>query len=127
MKQFNLEEYLAHPERKVVTRDGKPVRIVCTDRKELRGRIITESSVSFVLQEKQCITYYADDTALHNTDSNLDLFFAPNKNEGWVNIYKDFDSRILGKYIYRSEADAVSVSQEEGKDYIATVKITWEE
>ena len=127
MKRFNLEEYLKNPNRQVVTRDGKPVRIVCTDREELKGRIIDESRLSFVLQEKQCITYYADDTALRNTDSNLDLFFAPNKNEGWVNIYKDFDSRILGKHIYRSEADAVSVRQEEGEDYIATVKITWEE
>lgn len=32
MEQFNLEKYLANPERKVVTRDGRPVRILCTDR-----------------------------------------------------------------------------------------------
>ena len=32
MKQgFSLEEYLADTSRKVVTRDGKPVRIICTD------------------------------------------------------------------------------------------------
>lgn len=32
MKQkFDLEEYLADPSRKVVTRDGKQVRIICTD------------------------------------------------------------------------------------------------
>lgn len=30
-KQFNLEYYLAHPETKVVTRDGRDVRILCTD------------------------------------------------------------------------------------------------
>ena len=33
MKQFSLKEYLANPSRKVVTRDGKNVRILCTDRK----------------------------------------------------------------------------------------------
>ena len=33
MKQFNLDEYLKNPSRKVVTRDGKNVRIVCTDKK----------------------------------------------------------------------------------------------
>ena len=32
MKQFSLEEYLEHPDRKVVTRDGRSVRIICTDR-----------------------------------------------------------------------------------------------
>ena len=32
MEKFNLEEYLKNPSRKVVTRDGRNVRIVCTDR-----------------------------------------------------------------------------------------------
>ena len=31
MKQFSLEEYLKNPSRKVVTRDGRKARIVCTD------------------------------------------------------------------------------------------------
>ena len=31
MKPFNLEEHLKNPERKVVTRDGREVRIICTD------------------------------------------------------------------------------------------------
>ena len=33
MEQFNLEKYLKNPYRKVVTRGGRAVRIVCTDRK----------------------------------------------------------------------------------------------
>ena len=33
MKQFNLKEYLENPSRKVVTRDGKPARIICIDAK----------------------------------------------------------------------------------------------
>ena len=33
MKNFNLEEYLKNPSRKVVTRAGISVRIICTDRK----------------------------------------------------------------------------------------------
>ena len=33
MKRFSLQEYLANPSQKVVTRDGKPVRILCTDAK----------------------------------------------------------------------------------------------
>ena len=31
MKPFNLKEYLVNPLRKIVTRDGRPVRILCTD------------------------------------------------------------------------------------------------
>lgn len=31
MKPFNLKEYLEHPDWKVVTREGEPVRILCTD------------------------------------------------------------------------------------------------
>ena len=34
MKQFNLEEYLKNPSRKVVTGDGRNARIVCTDVKD---------------------------------------------------------------------------------------------
>lgn len=37
MKQFNLEEYLKNPSRKVVTRDGRSVRIICTDRVSEKG------------------------------------------------------------------------------------------
>ena len=31
MKQFNLDEYLKFPSRKIVTRDGREARILCTD------------------------------------------------------------------------------------------------
>ena len=32
MKPFSLEEHLKNPSKKVVTRDGRNVRIICTDR-----------------------------------------------------------------------------------------------
>ena len=31
MRQFNLDEYIANPSLKVVTRDGRPARIICID------------------------------------------------------------------------------------------------
>lgn len=34
MKQFNLEEYQKNPNRKVITRDGRNVRIICTDKRK---------------------------------------------------------------------------------------------
>ena len=32
MKQFNLKEYIENPSLKVVTREGLPVRIICTNK-----------------------------------------------------------------------------------------------
>ena len=32
MKQFNLDEFKKNPNRKVVTRSGLPVRVICTDK-----------------------------------------------------------------------------------------------
>jgi hypothetical protein len=37
MEQFSLEKYLENPSHKVVTRDGRPVRILCTDAKAKDG------------------------------------------------------------------------------------------
>ena len=57
---------------------------------------------------------------------DFDLFFAPVKKEGWVNINFSVDK---GKYveeeIYRSEDEAIENSK--FGIYIATVKIEWEE
>ena len=36
MKPFNLQEYIENPSRKVVMRNGTPVRIICTDSKFYR-------------------------------------------------------------------------------------------
>lgn len=33
MKKFDLKEYLGNPKRKVVTRNGRPIRIICTNMK----------------------------------------------------------------------------------------------
>ena len=33
MKAFNLQAYLENPQRKIVTRNGDKIRIICTDKK----------------------------------------------------------------------------------------------
>ena len=35
MKKFTLEEYLKNPDKKVITKDGRNARIVCTDSKRV--------------------------------------------------------------------------------------------
>ena len=83
MKQFNLEEYLANPSRKVVTRDGRTVKIHCTNY-DSRQPIIAE------LEYHNFSSSFTKDGRYFNDDRNspYDLFFASEKHEGWINLYK---------------------------------------
>ena len=40
MEEFSLEKYLKNPNRKIVTRDGRSVRIVCTNRLDENYHVI---------------------------------------------------------------------------------------
>lgn len=87
MKQFNLQEYLAHPERKVITREGKKVRIICTDAKSIYPviglvdeGICGERFVSCQKNGRESNDIF---------ESKADLFFAEKnelRHEGWINL-----------------------------------------
>ena len=52
--------------------------------------------------------------SLANVDSRLDLFFAPEKHEGWVNLYKGNAYYHLGSsFFYQSESEAKKIYREE--------------
>ena len=64
-------------------------------------------------------------------ESKNDLFFAPEKKVGWINIYHGKDGPIVGNVIFASKEEA-----EESKRhccgftqglYLTTAKIEWEE
>ena len=116
MKQFNLEEYLKNPSRKVVTRSGKNARIICTDAKNVY------SVVALITEDKfeRVETYLKDGIYSEDRQSSDDLFFAPEKHEGWVNIYPQ--GRLGGLY-----GSAEKAKQNAGSALIAIVKIEWEE
>ena len=60
-------------------------------------------------------------------DSSVDLFFAPGKHEGWVNLFNLSEGPCLGR-VYSSKEVAESMIGKCGlHPYIATVKIEWEE
>ena len=128
MKPFNLKEYLKNPNRKIVTRDGAAVRIICTDfdREYPIVGAIKEHTFPTLFTEKGC--YNSD-----GTSSPCDLFFAPEKkekkekHEGWVNVYKgeNRDYFTLGSMIYDRKEDAERCRIEE--TCVATVKIEWED
>ena len=84
MKQFNLQEYLAHPERRLVTRDGRETRIVCTDMKGTSMPILGLVKEPEKFEEK-VISYTPEGRAAYLT-KDFDLFFAPTKHDGWINL-----------------------------------------
>ena len=122
MKQFNLEEYLANPSRKVVTRDRKAVKIHCTNYDSCQP-IIAEIEGHNYSQ-----SFTKDGKYFINRKDDKDLFFAPEKHEGWVNLLKDLnDNAFIGDpSIYKSKEDAEK-AMKHFANYMASIKISWEE
>ena len=125
MKQFNLEEYLKNPSQKVITRDGREVRIICTDAKG--DEPIIALVYNNIREEENVYTYNRDGYFYKNNDSCLDLFFAPVKREGWVNLYKDRNGAYPSNFIFETEKRAKEVIGEKHTTYLTTIKIEWEE
>ena len=125
MKKFNLEEYLKDPSKKVVTRDGREVRIICTDAKG--DEPIIALVYNNIREEENVYTYNREGIFYKDNDSCLDLFFAPIKREGWINVYKfEDDKRTIG-CLFESEEEANLHKYDRASEYIKTIKIEWEE
>ena len=126
MEQFSLEKYLANPSRKVVTRDGRNIRIVCTDKRDLNFPII--ALIETIPGGEEVTHSYTKDGKYYTACSDiLDLFFAPEKHEGWINIYRNEDEDYYkGMVIFSSKEDAIEKGRK-FSDYITTTKIEWEE
>ena len=130
MEQFSLEEYLENPNRKVVTRNGKNVRIICTD------RICTYQDEDYPVVG--LVRNHFDGSEMvagfkSNGESKYkswDLFFAPSepktKKVGWINLYKDADGDTVMGDLYETKEEAL-VNRTTGLTYLSTPKIEWEE
>ena len=119
MKPFNLEEYLKNPSKKVVTREGSKARIICTNANSEHPIIALVERYDY----EETFTYTKDGYYFSiGSPNRLDLFFAPEKHEGWVNVYRDFDDMMCGS-MFATKEDAKC----NAKTAIATVKIEWEE
>ena len=121
MKQFSIEEYIKNPNRKVITRDGRNVTIHCTNYQGTFPVIAEVEGLDYSMA-------FMDDGVYHCIESSIyDLFFAPEKHEGWVNIFKNDDGENYATYsIYKSKEEA----EEDGKQYsgyITSIEIKWEE
>ena len=123
MKPFNLEEYLKNPNREIVTRDGRKVRILCTDRKGDTPIIALVNDAND--GQEYGYAFYSDGKFFRDGGDELDLFFAPTKHTDYINLYRDESVYFLGA-VYTSEEYAKNIAR--GNDqYITTIKVEWEE
>lgn len=122
MKQFSLNEYLKNPNRKIITRDGKDARIICTNRNHHKYSVVA-------LIQKDCDEivqcYTTEGRYMGGIQSAEDLFFAPEKKEGWINLFK-INSTITTGEVYNTKEEAKSAVINSAI-YISTVKVEWEE
>ena len=126
MEEFNLEEYLKNPERKIVTRDGRAVkRVLCTD---VKGKypivVVIENHDS---NTERAISLTKDGKYVDGSSDNKDIFFASEKHEGWLNIYRSESGFYLRGNPYKSKEEAEEVAKANYKTFCTTVKIEWEE
>ena len=122
MKKFNLDEYLKNPTRKLVTRDSRNVRIICTDRRDLNFPIV--ALIENGSRGELIYSYTKDGIYSNNVSTGYDIFFAPEKHEGWVNVYEEGANRYLDGCICVTKEEAKRIR---GYGYITTIKIEWEE
>lgn len=124
MKKFNLEEYLKNP-RDLVTRNGRKARVICKDRVSKACPLVV--LVTMEDGEEIPFTYHTDGKFYHD-ESELDLFFAPEEHEGWINL---FGGSLCGLYIgdlriFESKENAEKKGKN-NRDYVKSIKIKWEE
>lgn len=136
MRPFNLER--AVDGEPVRTKNGLPARVICVDANNPYEGVEEEICVIALVKEEgfEKVRRYNEKGEYRNFDKNLtgivvtsnpdlDLVMAPQKREGWVNVY----SHAYGRYspsgiIYPTE-EAAKGAADGGA--IATVKIEWEE
>ena len=126
MKQFSLEEFKKNPNRKVVTRDGRPVKILCTD---AVGSYPIIALIRSLDNEDYPWRVRKDGAILENEENENDLFFDVEKKEGYINLYhsKLGISSHQTSFGILSKDDAEKEAAKYPDDFIATAKVTWEE
>ena len=124
MKPFNLKEYIEDPTLKVVTRGGLPVRIICTNKQSKYPvvALIMENGV------EDTVNFTEDGLVLAGDITKYDLFFVPERKEGWMILY---DAAVYGEempfpdtVIYKTKEEALKAKHYSG--YIGIAHVEWE-
>ena len=129
MKQFDLKEDKKNPPRKVVTRAGKPVRIVCTNAKgdyPVVALAIDEDGSEYTIRSTQygLSGFTEDDLFLTDEQSGKVM------KEGWLALYSSCVSSKLylpACYVMTTKKNAEKHAEKHPKDFVAIAHVTWEE
>lgn len=122
LKPFDLDA--AKAGKPVCTRDGRKARIICLDAKDIEKPIIAlyendddDGEIKEVVE-----TYNNKGEICEGAKWAKDLMMLPEKHEGWVNVYK---GGLLDTKSYNTRKEAFDKASP--KDYVDTIKISWEE
>ena len=129
MKEFSLDEYLENQSRKVVTREGINVRIICTDAKgdyPVVALAIDEDGSEYTIRSTRygISGFTEDDLFLSDEQSSKTI------KEGWIALYSSNVSSNLylpACYIMSTKENAEKHAAKHPKDFVAVAKVTWEE
>lgn len=121
LKPFDLEA--AKNGAKVVTRDGRDARILCFDAMGSYPIVAIVRNDYEEVVDKFCL----DGKNRLCGESEIDLFMAPVKREGWVNLHQCKDGIIRTSYVFGTKDEArLNAGRYVGR-YLATNKVEWEE
>lgn len=122
MEQFSIEKYLENPSRKVVTRRGNPVRIICTDRKH------GEDELPVVFLEEcnggEFLLTCKSNGRSDNYDTQYDLFFADEEEltefeGGLFSLVSEFWQKYA---LLKEEVDIAELVKENSKELLDLAK-----
>ena len=123
LKPFDLQA--AKSGKPVCTRDGRKARIICYDRNDLYPIV----ALIECEDGKEIIGAYSNggQTEIYEI-KGTDLMMLPEKKEGWVNLYRDEESKRVycGEFIF-SEREKAEKHYECNDTKVATVPVNWEE
>lgn len=104
MKEFNLE--LVRQGKKVTTRCGYEVRIICTDFKNEENTPIL-ALLKDKEEEKEVLRFYTSKgKVFDDKESALDLFIE--EDDEWVNIYQENGRCKISKSPYLTQREAIN-------------------
>ena len=127
MRPFNLDEYLKNPKLKVTTRDGKDVRIICTNVKGTHFPVV--ALWDFDGKKELCDWYRVDGRSIDEFEQDHDLVFATEKKVGWINIFKNYNAQCYKTCVnvFKTKEEALNNINSKNGIYLTTIQINWEE
>ncbi len=110
----------------VQTRDGQPVRILCTDRKSKVGQAVC--ALVLKTDGSELLLSYSKEGVLFNLGGEeptpTDLVNVPEIIEGWMNFYRSPHNGVLTPgYSFFSSAREAECAAENSENFVVTVHI----